>query len=1535
MKATKNWVLMVLLLLLVPAINAYAAPLPDTGQTKCYDNSAEMIACPVPGEAFYGQDGNYNINPPSYTKLDASGNALSDDATSWAMIKDNVTGLIWENKTNDGSIHDGSKIFTWCDRDSATNGLNQGICGTGTGTDNGATDTEAFIKALNDTHFGGFSDWRLPTPKELTTIVDRNLINPAVNATWFPNTALIASWSSASDAHSGTSAWCIYFSEGIVNNGNCQKTYGYSSAIRAVRGEEGRGKNIDNGDGTVTDTKTGLMWQQETVNGKTWQGALDYAKTLALAGYDDWRIPNTDELQSIVDYSHYNPSIDTATFPGTVQSGYWSSTTYTGGGGDVWAVWFNYGYVSNYGSGNSKANAYAVRAVRGGQNRTLGSLVISAPTQAERWDIGAQKAITWDTASIAENVKISLSLQGGKTGTFTEVIAENTLNTGSYNWTVTGPSSVNCALRIEPVSDSSKVATQSLFTITNLLSAGITAEKLGDTGHYKLALTGRYSDGPSPLAATFTTSDVSIATVDQYGYLTALKNGYVEVSAIYNGDTYKKGIFVYSTLDDGETLSNNTKDLATVMAASTTDPTAGRFYKGTLTTGDTDWFKFTLAQGAIVNVGYLSQSATADVQMDLYSAADTLMASAISTSGAPLILPVGLPAGDYYLKLTPTGDIDQTGSYIVTYKTLGSLPTKTTIPIAFSETKTATIDTLADKQDLTFTLAAEQAIRMLFAPSSPTAKYRLTLLNGSQTVIDRLDCLDQKPVSFQAIYGSGGYTLQVTPLGVVDVQNPFTVLLATSDGQLEKEPNNAAAQATLFDITRPMTGRLSTDTDLDFYTFQLDAPRFLEMGFTATGSTGNFALTLFKESDQYEIDGIDISGGAMTALHIGLGAGRYYLRVKGGMTNSDTINNYTLTFQDSPQTDLEIESNNTLKVANAIDKSQAKRGRIYSTQDKDYFGFNLPEGGFISLTFTPTTTTGGYKVSLVDENYEKTATALDTYTSQNGTTISMMDLNINVPGNYYILVESDGAIDQYKPYALNLTGTVPIVGLKQLVNVAVTGIKETMIVSDTQTLAAKAGYSDATIAAVTPAWASLNPSVATVNAAGLVTALAQGTTSIVASYGGITGKFDLTVGAPQIVVKQHYGNLILVGGGGYLQTNTLKESTMYLTDLVYRRFKERLFAADDIYYLHPWPAHDLDGDGFPENIIRDTVPTVAKLGDAITKWAASQSTDGPLYVYLVDHGGLDYFVIYEDANHVQENLTATQLKGFIDAFQTATNRQVIVVIEACKSGSFVNDLETEGRNRIVLTSTNDQYQFLSGAGTDTFTQFFMDKLWEGDSLYTAFEKARQKLSNLGKPYNQQVPRLYEGVSLAANNVKIGGDFAVAGAIPSFIEQSPSMPITANSSQEFFARFDPAILGDIGRVWAVVVPPVYTTPGSQILQFPKVDLTDSDRDGKYTGSYSAFTYNGEYRTTFYAETTNGNIIVSAPAVFTVTGGQNPGTPGDINDDTQVTLADAILALQITAGITPDATISAFADVNRDGKIGLVEAIYILQKVAGMR
>ena len=139
-------------------------PLPDTGQTKCYDNSVE-IPCPEPGEAFYGQDASYLINPPSYTKLDASGNDLPDDAAEWVMVRDNVTELIWEVKTDDDSIHDKDNTYTWYDSDPATNGGDAGTPGDG-------TDTKDFIDALNTDNFGDYDDWRLPTIKELASIVN-------------------------------------------------------------------------------------------------------------------------------------------------------------------------------------------------------------------------------------------------------------------------------------------------------------------------------------------------------------------------------------------------------------------------------------------------------------------------------------------------------------------------------------------------------------------------------------------------------------------------------------------------------------------------------------------------------------------------------------------------------------------------------------------------------------------------------------------------------------------------------------------------------------------------------------------------------------------------------------------------------------------------------------------------------------------------------------------------------------------------------------------------------------------------------------------------------------------------------------------------------------------------------------------------------------------------------------------------------------------------------------------------------------------
>lgn len=90
-------------LIIRPISSVYAWPVPNTGVTKCYDNDSE-IPCPSPGERFYGYDSNYIINPVSYTKLGAGDNALSDATESWEMVRDNITGLIWENKHNSDSV---------------------------------------------------------------------------------------------------------------------------------------------------------------------------------------------------------------------------------------------------------------------------------------------------------------------------------------------------------------------------------------------------------------------------------------------------------------------------------------------------------------------------------------------------------------------------------------------------------------------------------------------------------------------------------------------------------------------------------------------------------------------------------------------------------------------------------------------------------------------------------------------------------------------------------------------------------------------------------------------------------------------------------------------------------------------------------------------------------------------------------------------------------------------------------------------------------------------------------------------------------------------------------------------------------------------------------------------------------------------------------------------------------------------------------------------------------------------------------------
>ena len=117
--------------------------------------------------------------------------------------------------------------------------------------------------------------------------------------------------------------------------------------------------------GVVADNTTGLQWQDDysdngdNIKSTKWTDAIAYCEDLTLGGHSDWRLPNNKELQSIVDYGKYHPSIDTV-FTNTASYDYWSSTTRASYTDSAWSVHF---YSGNTVS-DLKSYSSHVRCVR-------------------------------------------------------------------------------------------------------------------------------------------------------------------------------------------------------------------------------------------------------------------------------------------------------------------------------------------------------------------------------------------------------------------------------------------------------------------------------------------------------------------------------------------------------------------------------------------------------------------------------------------------------------------------------------------------------------------------------------------------------------------------------------------------------------------------------------------------------------------------------------------------------------------------------------------------------------------------------------------------------------------------------------------------------------------------------------------------------------------------------------------------------------------------------------------------------------------
>ena len=152
-----------------------------------------------------------------YPGTTCSGDRYTDNGD--LTFTDNLTRRVWEEKTDDDSIHDKDNIYTW------STGVPWKEDGTAFGT---------FLNGLNDASFGGSRGWRIPTVAELNSLVEPGWPNcTTAPCTTVPGeTASSFYWSSSPDTRSPLDAWGVLFSSGFVGGGG--KSGGLS--VRAVRG---------------------------------------------------------------------------------------------------------------------------------------------------------------------------------------------------------------------------------------------------------------------------------------------------------------------------------------------------------------------------------------------------------------------------------------------------------------------------------------------------------------------------------------------------------------------------------------------------------------------------------------------------------------------------------------------------------------------------------------------------------------------------------------------------------------------------------------------------------------------------------------------------------------------------------------------------------------------------------------------------------------------------------------------------------------------------------------------------------------------------------------------------------------------------------------------------------------------------------------------------------------------------------------------------------------------------------------------------
>ena len=356
----------------------------------------------------------------------------------------------------------------------------------------------------------------------------------------------------------------------------------------------------------------------------------------------------------------------------------------------------------------------------------------------------------------------------------------------------------------------------------------------------------------------------------------------------------------------------------------------------------------------------------------------------------------------------------------------------------------------------------------------------------------------------------------------------------------------------------------------------------------------------------------------------------------------------------------------------------------------------------------------------------------------------------------------------------------------------------------------------------------------------------------------------------------------IIVAGGPISGNNIWDGVKMISSYAFRALGYQGYAKDNVFFISPDTLQDADGDGIPDvNAPADK----ANIETAIKTWAKGTNQ---LFLYMIGHGGAGNFKL--DTN---KYVSSAELNDWLDDFQASGSKQVVVLYDACYSGSFLpNFAAPAGSERILATSTRaDDQSLLLVDGTLSFSYMFWANMWGGNSFYNSFSKAKDSVNiafcdpNTNQPrMNPQldgngngIPNEKEDKTLASL-VKIGSILSM-GDIPTIGEIRPSHEIYAGMSSAIWVKGVDALEG-VQRVWAVITPPNYTSsPDSPVTDLPIQELYQgADR---WEGTYGGFAVLGKYNVAVFVEDKKGFLSIPKQSMVTVVSSDPPPTAAHVH------------------------------------------------------